>query len=116
MTAETTVAQRQTIGETPAKWSQAVTFAPFDPVLGTLVDVQVGITAKATGSVSLENLGVTSGTDSVALRRTVPVFDPGGRLTIAGAVAATNAIAQGRDRHLSPRAGSARDISRRRRQ
>ena len=74
----TTVLQQQTIVPTGSNWSQTVTFAQFDPTLGTLVDVQVGITAAVTGSVSLENLGVTSGTETVSLPGTVSVFDPSG--------------------------------------
>jgi hypothetical protein len=78
MTTDTTVLQQQTIATTTSDWSQTVTFAPFDPLLGTLVDVQVGITADVTGSVSLENLGATSGTAVVSLPGEISVFDPSG--------------------------------------
>jgi collagen type I/II/III/V/XI/XXIV/XXVII alpha len=78
MSISTTVLQQQTIVPTASNWSQTVTFAPFDPTLGTLVDVQVGIAAAVIGSVSLENLGVTSGTDTVSLPGLVSVFDPSG--------------------------------------
>jgi collagen type I/II/III/V/XI/XXIV/XXVII alpha len=80
MATGTTVLQQQTIAVTPSDWSQTVTFAPFDPTLGTLVDVQVGITAAATGSVALENLGATSGTVNVSQPGTISVFDPSGVL------------------------------------
>ena len=78
MGTSTTVLQQQTIVPTASNWSQTVTFAPFDPSLGTLVDVQVGISAAVTGSVSLENLGATAGTDNVSLAGSVSVFDPSG--------------------------------------
>ena len=76
MTTDTTVLQQQTIAETPSNWSQTVTFAPFDPSLGTLNDVQIGVTAEVNGTVSLEDLGPTSGTDYVSLPGTVSVFGP----------------------------------------
>jgi hypothetical protein len=75
-TTDTTILQQQTIAETPSNWSQTVTFAPFDPRLGTLTDVKIGITAEVTGTISLENLGPTSGTDYVSLPGTVSVFGP----------------------------------------
>jgi collagen type I/II/III/V/XI/XXIV/XXVII alpha len=76
MATDTTILQQQTIAETPSNWSQTVTFAPFDPTLGTLTDVQIGVTAEVTGTVSLDNLGPTSGTDYVSLPGTVSVFGP----------------------------------------
>ncbi len=76
MTTATTILQQQTIAERPSNWSQTVTFAPFDPALGTLTDVQIGVTAEVTGTVSLENLGPTSGIDYVSLPGTVSVFGP----------------------------------------
>jgi hypothetical protein len=76
MATDTTILQQQTIADTPSNWSQTVTFAPFDPTLGTLTDVQIGVTAEVTGTVSLENLGPTSGTDYVSLPGTVSVFGP----------------------------------------
>ena len=76
MATDTTILQQHTIAETPSNWSQTVTFAPFDPTLGTLTDVQIGVTSEVTGTVSLENLGPTSGIDYVSLPGTVSVLGP----------------------------------------
>jgi hypothetical protein len=76
MATDTSILQQQTIAQTTSDWSQTIAFAPFDPSLGTLTDVQIGVTAEVTGTVSLENLGPTGGTDYVSLPGTVSVFSP----------------------------------------
>src|ERR1039457_2029679 len=104
MTTDTTVLQQQTIATTTSNWSHTVTFAPFDPTLGTLVDVQVGITADVTGSVSLENLGATSGTAVVSLPGEISVFDPSGAfiadVNADATGSATLAASDGTDNYL----------------
>src|SRR5271170_1321060 len=92
MATDTTILQQQTIAETTSNWSQTVTFAPFDPSLGTLTDVQIGVLAEVTGTVSLEDLGPTGGTDYVSLPGTVSVFAPdGGPITSVTATASGSA-------------------------
>ena len=78
MPPDTTVLQTETIAPTQGEWSKSVTFAPFNPFLGTLVDVQIGITSEVTGSVSVENLSPAVGTIAVALDGDVNVYGPDG--------------------------------------
>jgi hypothetical protein len=78
MTTDTTVLQQQTIATTTSDWSQTVTFAPFDPTLGTLEYAAISITADDTGSVSVENLGDTPTTETVSQPGTLSVFSPDG--------------------------------------
>ena len=71
--------QTMTIASQPAGWTQTVTFAPFDPSLGTLVGTELLYSDSLTGVVSVENLdaspvtaGVTlSGADTVSARGSV---------------------------------------------
>ncbi len=115
MAAETTLLQRQTIAPASSNWSQTVTFAPFDPTLGTLVDVQVGITAAVTGTVSLENLGATSGTVAVSQSGVVSVFSPDGVLITGANPNATGSASlaafDGTDNYAGPSGTTLSDLS-----
>ena len=115
MAAETTVLQRQTIATASSNWSQTVTFAPFNPALGTLVDVQVGITAAVTGTVSLENLGATAGTVDVSQSGTVSVFGPDGAFITSANPDATGsaplAAFDGSDNYAGPSGTTLSDLS-----
>lgn len=75
---QTTPLQQQTIGDAIANWAQAVSFAQFDPSLGTLVDVRVGIAGDAVGSAWIENLGATAAGVSLYLPTTLEVMSPAG--------------------------------------
>ena len=115
MAAETTVLQRQTIAPASSNWSQAVTFTPFNPALGTLVDVQVGITAAVTGTVSLENLGATSGTVYVSQAGAVSVCSPDGVLITSANPNATGSASlaafDGTDNYAGPSGTTLSDLS-----
>lgn len=60
MTEITTVVQTQTIADTTTNWTLPSTFAQFDPSLGTLVDVRIGVTGDVDGTASIENLGAAA--------------------------------------------------------
>lgn len=45
--------QVQSVGDTPADWSQTLDFGQFDPSLGTLDGIDVGLAADVTGSVAI---------------------------------------------------------------
>ena len=95
MTTDTTVLQQETIGTTTSDWSQTVTFAPFNPSLGTLTGVEIGVTADVTGSVSVENLGSTAATENVSQLGSISVFDPDGAFITGGTSDATGSVALG---------------------
>ena len=75
---QTTPLQQQTLGDAIANWVRTVSFAQFDPSLGTLVDVRVGIIGDAAGSASIENLGATAAGVSLYLPVTLNVLSPAG--------------------------------------
>ncbi len=73
MATQTTVLQQQTIANTPADWSRTVTFAQFDPTLGTLQDVRIDVAATVDGTVSIESLDATPATITGGLSGVVGV-------------------------------------------
>lgn len=73
MATQTTVLQQQTIANTPADWSRTVTFAQFDPTLGTLQDVRIDIAATVDGTVSIESLDATPAAITAGLSGAVEV-------------------------------------------
>ncbi len=89
---ETTIKQSQTIGDTSSNWQQTVTFGQFDPALGTLTAIDVGLTADVTGSVSIESLEAAPSTVTVSQRGFVAVDSPTGiPLVTAAPVAGASA-------------------------
>jgi len=62
-----TTKQSQIVADTPTDWSQTVTFAQFDPAQGSLLGIDVGLTADITGNVAIESLEAAPSTVSVAL-------------------------------------------------
>lgn len=74
------VLQHQTLGDTEGGWSQTITFDQFDPALGTLQAIDVGVTADMTGSVSFESLEAAPATISVTQSGNVTVSSPTGVL------------------------------------
>jgi hypothetical protein len=81
-----TIKQYQTIGDTPDNWQQTVTFCQFDPSLGALTAVDVGLAADVIGNVSVVDLGPLPATVTARLSSDLSVQSPGGY--VLGAVAA----------------------------
>jgi collagen type I alpha len=80
-----TVLQQQTVGDTATDWSQTLAFRQFDPTLGTLQAVDVGLTVDLTGSVSIESLEAAPATISVLQTGNVSVASPTGSSLVAAA-------------------------------
>jgi hypothetical protein len=72
------IVQQQTVGDTATGWSQALPFSQFDPALGTLQAIDVGLTADLTGGVSVESLEAAPATISVSQTGNVSVASPTG--------------------------------------
>lgn len=89
MATQTTVLQQQTIADTSADWSRTLRFAQFDPTLGTLQDVRVGIAATVDGAVSVESLEATPSTVGAALSGLVSVTGAGGAFNASETVVAS---------------------------
>jgi hypothetical protein len=88
----TTIKQFQTIGDTSSNWQQMVTFGQFDPALGTLTAIDIGLTADVTGSVSIESLEAAPSTVTVSQTGFVSVESPtGATLVTAAAIASASA-------------------------
>jgi hypothetical protein len=73
-----TIKQYQTIGDTPDNWQQTVTFCQFDPSLGALTAVDVGLAADVIGNVSVVDLGPLPATVTARLSSDLSVQSPGG--------------------------------------
>jgi hypothetical protein len=87
---QTTIKQYQTIGDTQENWQQTVIFGQFEPSLGTLTAVDIGLAANAIGNVSEVDLGPLSATATATLSSYVAARSPGGFVLDAVAVLATN--------------------------
>lgn len=46
--------QQWVISDAVAGWWRNVTFAQFDPTLGTLLDVRIGLTGDLSGTIAIE--------------------------------------------------------------
>ena len=68
--------QVRSIGTTPGDWSQTLEFGQFNPSLGTLQGIDVGLTPDVMGSVSIENLDSASASVTAELDTYVSVFAP----------------------------------------
>ena len=92
MTTATTILQTQTVAASNAGWLMPLSFTKFDPTLGTLLDVRVGITGTVTGTASIENLGATAAEVLIQLPGAIDVLGPANaalasaRMTPAAAV------------------------------
>jgi hypothetical protein len=53
---QTTAQQIESINDTPTDWLRPLAFQQFDPSLGTLQGIDVGLTADVAGSVSITSL------------------------------------------------------------
>jgi hypothetical protein len=78
-----TVVQATTAALADAGWSVPLSFVQFNPNLGTLQDVAVGVLGTIAGTVAIENLGVTPTWVNIDLLGTIVVFSSGGPLTSA---------------------------------
>ena len=87
---QTTIKQYQTIGDTPDNWQQMVTFGQFDPSLGTLTSVDVGLAADAIGNVSVVDGGPLPATVTAALSDYVSAQSPAGFVLDAVVARASN--------------------------
>lgn len=76
MPSDSTVIQTQTIADSKPDWDQLVSFAQFDPSLGTLVDVRIGITGDVDSTASIENLGAAAASVGLSVPVTFEVFSP----------------------------------------
>ena len=72
------ILQQQALGDATTDWSQTIAFDQFDPMLGTLQAIDVGLTADVTGSVSVESLEAAPSTVSVSQSGNVTVSGPSG--------------------------------------
>jgi Hint domain len=70
------ITQTLTVAPTLADWTQALNFGQFDPSLGTLVDVRIGIAGAAAATVAIENLGSSTGSFSVTIPSEFTVVGP----------------------------------------
>ena len=70
------ITQTLTVAPTLADWTQALNFGQFDPSLGTLVDVRIGIAGAAAATVAIENLGSSTGSFSVTIPSAFTVVGP----------------------------------------
>lgn len=72
----TTSLQQQSIADTATNWSQTLDFQQFDPSLGTLTGVAVGLTGEVVGNILLENLDLAPATFGVGFNANVEVNAP----------------------------------------
>jgi fibronectin-binding autotransporter adhesin len=72
--------QTATVDAGAADWMQNLAFTQFDPSLGTLDAVLIGISGDLSGSIAIENLGPTAASFFSVLAAGVTVDAPGGAL------------------------------------
>ena len=77
------ITQTQTVAPTMADWTQVLNFGQFDPSLGTLVDVRIGITGAAGVTLAIENLGSSAGSFSVKVPSDFTVVGPDHALRVS---------------------------------
>ncbi|WP_158931824.1 S-layer family protein [Acidisphaera sp. S103] len=78
MTTETTILQTQTVANSAAGWSVPLSFNQFDPVLGTLSGIDVGVVGTVTGTAAIQNLGATAANLQIDLPSTIDVAESDG--------------------------------------
>lgn len=82
--------QQKSVSDRPTDWSQSLTFSQFDPSLGSLSSIGVGLTADVMGSVSIESLEAAPSTVNAALNSNVAVSSPTGVALASVAANASN--------------------------
>ena len=78
MATETTILQTQTVADSASGWSVPLSFGQFDPSLGTLSDIDVGIVGDVSGTAAIQNLGATAASLQIDLPSTIDVATPDG--------------------------------------
>jgi hypothetical protein len=78
MSSEQTILQQQSIADTPTDWQQVLPFEQFDPSLGTLDSINIGVTADIAGSVSVESLEAAASTVDIGQFGNLSVNGPTG--------------------------------------
>jgi hypothetical protein len=73
MTTGTTTLQTQIVTVSAPGWSVPLSFDQFDPSLGTLSDVDVGLVGTITGSAAIENLGASAASLQISLPGNIDV-------------------------------------------
>ena len=73
MTTEPAILQTQTVADSAPGWSVPLSFNQFDPSLGTLSDIDVGIVGDVTGTAAIQNLGATAASLQIDLPATIDV-------------------------------------------
>src|SRR5690349_1971788 len=74
MSTSKTPLQQQAIADSQPDWSQTVTFTQFDPALGTLLGIDLGVTAAVAGKIAVESLEATASTITASLHGNVGVL------------------------------------------
>lgn len=72
----TTNVQTAAVADSVTDWTQTIDFGQFDPSLGTLVDVLIGVTGDVAGTASVQNLGPAAAQVNVSLPIGFEVFTP----------------------------------------
>jgi hypothetical protein len=78
MTTELAILQTQTVADSAPGWSVPLSFGQFDPSLGTLSSIDVGIVGNVTGIAAIQNLGATAASLQINLPSTIDVAAPDG--------------------------------------
>jgi hypothetical protein len=78
MTEITTVLQTQTVVAATTDSTQPITFTQFDPSLGTLIDIRIGIVGDVNAAASIENLGAAATSVGLSVPVNFDVFSPDG--------------------------------------
>lgn len=68
--ATVTITQTLSFGPSKTAWSHTFSFAPFNPLLGTLVKVSDTITENLAGTIDITNEGISSATYTASLSDT----------------------------------------------
>ena len=72
----TTSLQVRTIADLLADWTQSFSFFQFDPSLGTLQGIHIGLTGDVAASAAIENLGSAPATVTVSMPGTINLIGP----------------------------------------
>ena len=78
MSDQQTILQQQSIADTSTDWQQVLPFEQFDPSLGTLDSINIGVTADIAGSVSVESLEAAASTVDIGQFGNLSVNGPTG--------------------------------------
>ena len=73
-----TQVQQQSVPDAAAPWSTDLAFAQFDPSLGTLDGINLGLAGDVNGTVSIENLQPGAASVTITLSGTLDLGNPGG--------------------------------------